>query len=130
MLGALTLEKDDYRLGNTKVFFKVGVMGTLEDWRDERLARIITLFQAHIRGSILRKSYQKLCDQRYVNVTSEDAHIYCVHLFCPKTYLFWSDDDLHLTFVTMCSADVFLTKIFRAITGVRQYNYNVTRLTT
>ena len=64
VLGALTLEKDDYRLGNTKVFFKVGVLGTLEDWRDERLARIITLFQAHIRGSILRKSYQKLCDQR------------------------------------------------------------------
>ena len=56
VLGALTLEKDDYRLGNTKVFFKVGVLGTLEDWRDERLARIITLFQAHIRGSILRKA--------------------------------------------------------------------------
>ena len=48
-----------------QVFFKAGVLGTLEDWRDERLARIITLFQAHIRGSILRKSYQKLCDQRY-----------------------------------------------------------------
>ena len=41
-----------------------GDMGTLEDWRDERLAKIITLFQAHIRGHILRKSYQKLCDQR------------------------------------------------------------------
>ena len=45
-------------------FFKAGVLGTLEDWRDERLAKIITLFQAHIRGHILRKSYQKLCDQR------------------------------------------------------------------
>ena len=47
-----------------QVFFKAGVLGTLEDWRDERLAKIITLFQAHIRGHILRKSYQKLCDQR------------------------------------------------------------------
>ena len=58
------LDKDDYRLGNTKVFFKAGVLGTLEDWRDERLTKIISLLQAHIRGFLLRRDYQKLIDQR------------------------------------------------------------------
>ena len=64
VLGALQLEENDYRLGHTKVFFKAGVLGNLEDMRDERLSKIISLFQAHIRGYIMRKSYKKLMDQR------------------------------------------------------------------
>merc|ERR1719228_2835096 len=64
ILEAMQLDKGEYRLGNTKVFFKAGVLGTLEEMRDERLSRIVAMFQANIRGYLMRKSYQKLCDQR------------------------------------------------------------------
>ncbi|XP_064621492.1 myosin heavy chain, striated muscle-like isoform X3 [Lineus longissimus] len=64
ILEALQLGENEYRLGNTKVFFRAGVLGTLEDLRDERLSRIISLFQAHIRGYLMRKQYKKLQDQR------------------------------------------------------------------
>jgi myosin heavy chain 6/7 len=64
VLEALSLEANDYRLGHTKVFFRAGVLGQLEDWRDERLNRVFALFQAHIRGYSMRKNYQKLQDQR------------------------------------------------------------------
>ena len=47
-----------------QVFFKAGVLGQLEDWRDERLGKIMTMFQSLIRGCILRDSYQRLLDQR------------------------------------------------------------------
>ncbi|KAK3768205.1 hypothetical protein RRG08_031739 [Elysia crispata] len=64
ILQALQLDTNEYKLGTTKVFFKAGVLGTLEDMRDERLSKIIAMFQAHIRGYLMRKSYKKLQDQR------------------------------------------------------------------
>lgn len=64
VLLALQLDPAEYRLGNTKVFFKAGVLGMLEEMRDERLSAIISGFQAHIRGYLMRKQYKKLQDQR------------------------------------------------------------------
>ncbi|XP_053388294.1 myosin heavy chain, striated muscle-like isoform X5 [Mercenaria mercenaria] len=64
ILTALQMDPNEYRLGSTKVFFKAGVLGMLEDMRDERLSKIISLFQAHIRGYLMRRQYKKLQDQR------------------------------------------------------------------
>ena len=64
ILSALQLDPAEYRLGTTKVFFKAGVLGMLEDMRDERLSKIIAMFQAYIRGYLMRKAYKKLQDQR------------------------------------------------------------------
>ena len=64
LLEALQLETNEYRLGHSKVFFRAGVLGRLEDMRDERLAKIITQFQAFLRGFMMRRLYRKLQDQR------------------------------------------------------------------
>merc|ERR1712012_306356 len=64
VLAAIQLDENDYRTGNTKVFFRAGVLGQLEDIRDDRLSKIIALFQAWVRGYVMRKSYKKLQDQR------------------------------------------------------------------
>lgn len=64
ILTALQMDPNEYKIGNTKVFFKAGVLGNLEDMRDERLSKIIALFQAWIRGYLMRKQYKKLHDQR------------------------------------------------------------------
>lgn len=64
ILSSLQLEANDYRLGLTKVFFRAGVLGQLEDMRDERLSRIISMYQAWIRGYLMRKQYKLLQDQR------------------------------------------------------------------
>lgn len=64
ILEAIQLDKAEYRLGITKVFFKAGVLAKLEDLRDEKLSKIISMFQAHIRGYLMRKAYKKLQDQR------------------------------------------------------------------
>ena len=68
LLGALQLEASEYRLGNSKVFFRAGVLGRLEDMRDERLGIVLTQFQAYARGYLMRKFYRKLIDQRYVRL--------------------------------------------------------------
>lgn len=53
MMARLVKEKkltdEDFKVGLTKVFFKAGIVAKLEDMRDERLAELITGFQAQIR---------------------------------------------------------------------------------
>jgi len=46
------------------VFFRAGVLGQMEELRDDRLAKIMTWFQAWIRGYQSRKEYKKLQEQR------------------------------------------------------------------
>jgi len=63
VLAALNLG-ENYRIGHTKVFFKAGILGQLEEMRDERLSKIISNFQSRIRGYMIRKNYTKLQEQR------------------------------------------------------------------
>ncbi|KAI4895604.1 hypothetical protein NFI96_002381 [Prochilodus magdalenae] len=60
LLGSLDIDHTQYKFGHTKVFFKAGLLGTLEEMRDEQLARIITRIQANARGLLMRAEYQKL----------------------------------------------------------------------
>ncbi|XP_073982547.1 myosin heavy chain isoform X11 [Rhodnius prolixus] len=64
VLEATTLDPDQYRLGHTKVFFRAGVLGQLEEMRDDRLSKIMGWLQSYIRGYITRKEYKKLQEQR------------------------------------------------------------------
>jgi len=63
VLAALNIG-DQYRIGYTKVFFKAGVLGILEEMRDDTLSKIVSNFQARIRAYLIRKNYSKLQDQR------------------------------------------------------------------
>ena len=65
IIEALQLDQDQYKLGHTKVFFRAGVLGTLEELREERLSKILSFLQGWCRGFLIRRSYQTLCDQRY-----------------------------------------------------------------
>merc|ERR1712142_1131203 len=64
LIGALQLDQSEYRIGTTKVFFRAGIVGELEDMRDERLSKIISQFQAYCKGHLMRLEYKKMCDQR------------------------------------------------------------------
>ncbi|XP_011883426.1 PREDICTED: myosin heavy chain, muscle isoform X26 [Vollenhovia emeryi] len=64
ILDSTGLDADTYRLGHTKVFFRAGVLGQMEELRDERLSKIVSWMQAYIRGYLSRKDYKKLQEQR------------------------------------------------------------------
>uniref|UniRef100_A0A3Q2QF55 Slow myosin heavy chain 1 n=1 Tax=Fundulus heteroclitus TaxID=8078 RepID=A0A3Q2QF55_FUNHE len=64
LLGSLDIDHEQYRLGHTKVFFKAGLLGGLEEMRDDRLALIITGIQARSRGLIARIEFQKIVERR------------------------------------------------------------------
>nr|ASF79341.1 myosin heavy chain [Palaemon carinicauda]ASU54247.1 myosin heavy chain [Palaemon carinicauda] len=58
------LDKEMYRTGNTKVFFRAGILGELEEVRDNRIGLLMTWLQSWCRGWLSRRSYKKLQDQR------------------------------------------------------------------
>ena len=47
-----------------KVFFKAGLLGLLEEMRDEKLAQLITRTQARCRGFLMRVEYQRMVERR------------------------------------------------------------------
>ena len=57
-------DQDSYRIGHTKVFFKAGVLGVLEEMRDDKLTGIIVNLQGWMRGYMQRANYDKLGRQR------------------------------------------------------------------
>ncbi|KAM7353238.1 myosin heavy chain isoform 24-T24 [Cochliomyia hominivorax] len=63
-LEAVGLDSDMYRIGHTKVFFRAGVLGQMEEFRDERLGKIMSWMQAWARGYLSRKGFKKLQEQR------------------------------------------------------------------
>merc|ERR1711868_251934 len=45
----IQLEEWKFRFGHTKMFFKAGIIGDLEDLRDEKIAAILTSLQSYMR---------------------------------------------------------------------------------
>ena len=64
LVEALQLDQSEYRVGLTKVFFRAGIVGELNDMRDERLSKIISQFQAYCKSHLMCIEYKKMCDQR------------------------------------------------------------------
>ncbi|EDM14209.1 rCG23609, isoform CRA_b [Rattus norvegicus] len=64
LLGSLDIDHNQYKFGHTKVFFKAGLLGLLEEMRDERLSRIITRIQAQARGQLMRIEFKKMVERR------------------------------------------------------------------
>uniref|UniRef100_A0A8P4K6C7 Myosin motor domain-containing protein n=1 Tax=Dicentrarchus labrax TaxID=13489 RepID=A0A8P4K6C7_DICLA len=64
LLGSIDVDHTQYRFGHTKVFFKAGLLGTLEEMRDEKLATLVTMTQALARGYVMRKEFVKMMERR------------------------------------------------------------------
>ncbi|GAB5580510.1 myosin-10 isoform X7 [Prionailurus iriomotensis] len=55
MIRALELDPNLYRIGQSKIFFRAGVLAHLEEERDLKITDIIIFFQAVCRGYLARK---------------------------------------------------------------------------
>ena len=65
ILGGITeIETDAYRFGLTKLFFKAGIIGALEDLRDDTISRVLCKLQTHCRSTLARNRYIKKVNER------------------------------------------------------------------
>ena len=86
VLTHIKLEPEKYRLGHTKVFFRAGILGYMEEVREDRIGEVLSWLQAQARGKTSRMIYKKLKDQKLA--------LYCVqrtirNYYIGKTWLWW-----------------------------------------
>ena len=60
----INLSEDSYRLGTTKVFFRAGMLGQLEEMRDAAVSKIIAMLQGQIRAFIMKRVFKRMLDQK------------------------------------------------------------------
>ena len=58
------LDKERFRIGHSKIFFRAGVLGYLEEVRDDVVTKLIRMLQGHCFATVSRKHYQKRLKQR------------------------------------------------------------------
>merc|ERR1719150_87546 len=75
----IKLDADKWRLGHTKVFFRAGILGYMEEVRDDRIGEVISWLQSQARGKQSRLIYKKLKDQKLA--------LYCVQRTIRNYYI-------------------------------------------
>merc|ERR1719284_1452070 len=63
MLEDMDLENGLYRIGQSKIFFRAGVLAQLEEDRDLKICDMMIKLQAVLRGYLARKKFSKKKDQ-------------------------------------------------------------------
>ncbi|TRY69090.1 hypothetical protein TCAL_09345 [Tigriopus californicus] len=64
VLDVVKLEQEKYRLGHTKVFFRAGILGYMEEVREDRIGEVLSWLQSQARGKASRMVFKKMQDQK------------------------------------------------------------------
>merc|ERR1719282_1379022 len=64
VMDVVKLDKEKFRLGHTKVFFRAGILGKMEEFREDKIGAVLSWLQAGARGKASRMQFKKLQDQK------------------------------------------------------------------
>merc|ERR1719283_162578 len=64
VLEVVKLPAEKFRLGHTKVFFRAGILGVMEETREDRIGMVLAWLQSGARGKSSRMQFKKLQDQK------------------------------------------------------------------
>merc|ERR1712109_7015 len=86
VMKVIKAEPEKYRLGHTKVFFRAGYLGYMEEVREDRIGSVLSWLQAQARGKASRLVFKKMQDQKLA--------LYCLqrtirNYYIGKTWLWW-----------------------------------------
>eukprot|EP00091_Calanus_sinicus_P023463 TRINITY_DN7936_c0_g1_i1.p1 TRINITY_DN7936_c0_g1~~TRINITY_DN7936_c0_g1_i1.p1 ORF type:complete len:423 (-),score=132.58 TRINITY_DN7936_c0_g1_i1:2-1270(-) len=65
VMDKVALTGDKFQYGHTKIFFRAGILGLMEEIRDDRINDLVAMFQGAIRAFYARRIYKKLWDHKY-----------------------------------------------------------------
>merc|ERR1711884_407648 len=86
VMKVIGLDPEKFRLGHTKVFFRAGILGYMEEVREDRIGSVLSWLQAQARGKASRLVFKKLQDQK--------LSLYCLqrtirNYYIGKTWKWW-----------------------------------------
>merc|ERR1712113_1360087 len=87
VMTAIKLDPEKFRLGHTKVFFRAGILGFMEETREDKIGSVLALLQGQARGKSSRLVFKKMQDQKLA--------LYCLqrtirNYRIGKTWLWWT----------------------------------------
>merc|ERR1712037_1065976 len=87
VMKVIALDPEKFRLGHTKIFFRAGVLGFMEETREDRIGCVLSWLQAQARGKASRLVFKKLQAQKLA--------LYCLqrtirNYYIGKTWLWWT----------------------------------------
>merc|ERR1711874_14876 len=80
----IKLPAEKFRLGHTKVFFRAGILGVMEETREDKIGSVLSWLQAGARGKASRMNFKKLQDQKLALYACQRA---IRNYFTAKTWL-------------------------------------------
>merc|ERR1719150_1875432 len=86
VMKVIQLDPEKFRLGHTKVFFRAGILGFMEEVREDRIGAVLSWLQAQARGKASRLVFKKMQDQKLA--------LYCLqrtirNYHIGRTWLWW-----------------------------------------
>merc|ERR1719400_209373 len=64
VMNVVKFDPEKYRLGHTKVFFRAGQLGKMEEIREDKIGSVLAWLQSGARGKASRMAFKKLQDQK------------------------------------------------------------------
>merc|ERR1712027_179598 len=64
VMDIVKMDKEKFRLGHTKVFFRAGQLGKMEEFREDKIGSVLSWLQSGARGKASRMQFKKLQDQK------------------------------------------------------------------
>merc|ERR1712184_171163 len=64
VMDVVKMDKEKFRLGHTKVFFRAGIAGKMEEFREDKIGSVLSWLQSGARGKASRMQFKKLQDQK------------------------------------------------------------------
>merc|ERR1712123_26462 len=84
VLDLIKLPVEKFRLGHTKVFFRAGILGVMEETREDKIGSVLSWLQSGARGKSSRMKFKKLQDQKMALYACQRA---IGNYFTAKTWL-------------------------------------------
>merc|ERR1711971_306239 len=86
VMKVIALDPEKFRLGHTEIFFRAGILGYMEEIREDRIGSVLSWLQSQARGKASRLLFKKLQDQKLA--------LYCMqrtirNYYIGKTWLWW-----------------------------------------
>merc|ERR1739844_816775 len=86
VMAVIKLDPEKFRLGHTKVFFRAGILGFMEEVREDKIGSVLAMLQAQARGKASRLVFKKLQQQKLA--------LYCLqrtirNYHIGRTWLWW-----------------------------------------
>merc|ERR1711997_195545 len=86
VMDAIKMDPEKFRLGHTKVFFRAGILGFMEETREDKIGSVLAMLQAQARGKSSRLVFKKMQDQKLA--------LYCLqrtirNYHIGRTWMWW-----------------------------------------